>query len=299
MSENIRRQENAFKGEARTQALLADGFWVLRRSVDVDGVDFLVQTRANSANELRHRHALADTYGFVQAKFFENRNQVRIPRIYVDSGTGVRTDFFAILHTDSEDLEQVHYFFTAAEIQESFYLNENGTDYCFSITDQRDYRSFRNRPRVEIFSAMQGLMEESRREQQESLIQLFFSTYVDVRSVERGETFTYMLREVVGCRVVICTNNQTGTTRLLEPRRDLFSYSGDFSWGYAGTGPQFMSASLLGHHLGGRAPTWTERERLLRNLVQNLWGTEYNVTTEMVQSAISTPTADETPEGQA
>lgn len=114
MSHNIRRQENAYKGEMRTQALLADGFWVLRRSVDIDGVDFLVQARAESREELRQRHATMENYGFVQAKFFESRNQVRIPRVYVESHRGVRTDFFAILHTDDANGDPTHYFSTAS-----------------------------------------------------------------------------------------------------------------------------------------------------------------------------------------
>lgn len=125
------------------------------------------------------------------------------------------------------------------------------------------------------------------------MIRLFLRAYIDVRNTQEGETFTYMLQEIAGCQLVIRVNNSTGSSRLLEPRRDLFPYSGDFSWGYAGTGPQFLTVSLLGHHLGGRAPTPIERERLLRNLIQGLRDGEYNITTEMLQNAISTPTISE------
>jgi hypothetical protein len=36
-------QENGVVGEARTRAFLVDRFWVLERSVDIEGADFLIQ----------------------------------------------------------------------------------------------------------------------------------------------------------------------------------------------------------------------------------------------------------------
>ena len=50
-----KREENGKKGEARTEAFLLDSFWTMKRSVDVDGADFLVQEQTNTLEELRER----------------------------------------------------------------------------------------------------------------------------------------------------------------------------------------------------------------------------------------------------
>ena len=80
MSDLAKQQENGTKGEARTQAFLLDEFWVLRRSVDVDGADYLVQIQADTTEELEARQYSIQPFGVVQSKFFEGRNEVRLKR---------------------------------------------------------------------------------------------------------------------------------------------------------------------------------------------------------------------------
>ena len=41
----LRSMENGAIAEARTRAILLDRFWVLERSVDIDGADFIIQRR--------------------------------------------------------------------------------------------------------------------------------------------------------------------------------------------------------------------------------------------------------------
>ncbi len=42
----LKIMENGSVGEARAKAFLIDRFWILERSVDIDGADFLIQSRS-------------------------------------------------------------------------------------------------------------------------------------------------------------------------------------------------------------------------------------------------------------
>ena len=46
----LKAMENEGLGEARAKAFLMDRFWVLERSVDVEGTDYLVQRRLTAHN---------------------------------------------------------------------------------------------------------------------------------------------------------------------------------------------------------------------------------------------------------
>jgi hypothetical protein len=63
MTELAKQQENREKGETRTQAILTNAFWVLKRNVDIDGADFLIQIPAESIEELRERHKRIEILG--------------------------------------------------------------------------------------------------------------------------------------------------------------------------------------------------------------------------------------------
>ena len=43
----LKSMENGSIGEARTKELLIDRFWILERSVDVQGADFIIQRKSN------------------------------------------------------------------------------------------------------------------------------------------------------------------------------------------------------------------------------------------------------------
>ena len=96
------RQENGTLAEARTRSFLLDRFWVLERSVDVDGADFIIQRRLT-------RRSLLDRspprLGFVQAKFYsDKRTSQYIHLEYVlDRDGEPRSEFFVLCHTGTED----------------------------------------------------------------------------------------------------------------------------------------------------------------------------------------------------
>lgn len=290
MIPGIKQQENGNKGEIRTQNILLKKLWVLKRSVDVEGADFLVQLPADSIEELRDRYI--EAFGLVQAKFFEGKNQVRISRTYVEERGKPRPSFFAILHTDTLDGEPVSYFFTAAQIASFFKLSRCKECYIFRLTNTRDYSQFRNVSENNIFSKIIEGVRHSSAEKGSAVLNSFYRVNEASREFQ-SDSFVYMLRNIEGVNVVLVRheNTKTGMAKLLEPRRDIFPYSGNFSWGYIGSGPHFLCASILGHHLVHRTPTTAEREALMRNVVckfSRAPGSEniFNITTGMIESAI-------------
>lgn len=150
MSELAKREENGKKGERRTESFLLDAFWVLRRSVDVDGADFLIQEQSDTLEELRERTKTLEVLGLVQAKFFEGRNEVAVAIDYVLDSTGSpRAEFFISIHTDDMDGRHEDYFFSAEQITKAFRYRENADGskvFAFSITDDRKFEEFRNLP---------------------------------------------------------------------------------------------------------------------------------------------------------
>ncbi len=195
--------------------------------------------------------------------------------------------FFACLHTDDNEGEPIHYFFTADEIAKEWYISECGNYYCFSLTKERRYSKFKNRKKADIEKLIAIDIHRRRSNLSFFLVSRFFQSYVDVKNKRQGEKVTYLLRIVENCPVVLY-RSEDSYTRPLEPRRDLFNYSGDFRWGHKGTSAQFLCASLLGHFLGGRIPTFQERRMLLRNLVGLLTeNEEYEITEESIEIALS------------
>jgi len=61
--------QNGAIGEARTKSFLIDRFWILERSVDIEGADFIIQRRLSEKSLLDER---APRLGIVQAKFFKS-----------------------------------------------------------------------------------------------------------------------------------------------------------------------------------------------------------------------------------
>lgn len=276
-------QQNAALGASLTETALLKSFWVLKRSVDINGADFLVQQREN------HEDRTLDgpmTFGLVQAKFFEGNNQVKIARSYVEYEGNVRPDFFAFLHTLDVQKKESSYFFTASQILSRWNITEDKSSYYFSLTLERDFTDHKNLTSDEIEKLITDSLSNTSSLQNRFVLQNFFNLHVDTRSTSQG-SITYMLRTVEGCKVVIYKSQKTGSVRPLEPRRDLFPYAGDFSWGYPGTGPQFLSVSILGHHLGGsRLPSNDEIQLLTSNIIDMVKNQKYELSSEKIDELL-------------
>ena len=118
----LKIMENGSVGEARTKAFLIDRFWILERSVDVDGADFLIQRR----NAQRFTDRTPPRVGVVQAKYFQDtRTTQHIRQSYVLDEHKLPLDgFFAMLHVGSEDNGQV-YLLSARDIHATLKLSSS------------------------------------------------------------------------------------------------------------------------------------------------------------------------------
>ncbi|MGY4299767.1 hypothetical protein ACVWXN_007862 [Bradyrhizobium sp. i1.4.4] len=98
----LKIMENGSVGEARTRSFLIDRFWVLERSVDTDGADFLIQRRTTTQ---RFTDRVPPRVGVIQAKYFQDRRTTHyIPKSYVIDDKGMPLEgLFALLHVGRED----------------------------------------------------------------------------------------------------------------------------------------------------------------------------------------------------
>jgi hypothetical protein len=136
---------NGRQGEDRTRQILGKRFKYICYSIDVDGADFGVELLP-SDRIINDRNRI-QIVGRIQSKFFENNNEVKIEKKYVEDEEGVRTEIFALLHTDNGD-EEICYFFDAKEIKENFRLRDDY--YVFSLTKERQFEAFKALKKSEI-----------------------------------------------------------------------------------------------------------------------------------------------------
>jgi hypothetical protein len=102
-----KRVDNGTIGEARTKELIIDRFWVLERSIDRDGADFLIQRKLTDISSID-----PPRFGIIQSKFRESvKNIIDIKYEYVNDA------FFLLVHTGNEDYKKV-YFLKANDIKE-------------------------------------------------------------------------------------------------------------------------------------------------------------------------------------
>lgn len=247
----VKVQKHADVAINRSKAILGEHFAICQRSIDVDGVDLLVQEIEESTDwSIRSSGAIYP--GFVQVKFFQPKTQVRIDRSYVLTGNDPRPDFFVFLHSNVDNETRNHYFFTAEEVANTWSIGKNDKVFTFSVSNTTDLASVRNLSSKAIADKISSGIRKSRSQEFSGAVARFFRNRVDTRIMyEIEQDVEYLFFNVYGCSIVLYRLTESETTRLLEPRRDLFQYTGDFKWGYRGTGPQFLAASLLGHFLGG------------------------------------------------
>jgi len=117
----LKRAQNGSIGEARTRSFLLNRFWVLERSVDIDGADFLIQPRLTDRTKLELQRM-----GIVQAKFVQDgKTGLKVPKHYVLGEDGEpRGEFFLLVCTGEEDLETM-YLLTAKDVTEDFTLKDD------------------------------------------------------------------------------------------------------------------------------------------------------------------------------
>lgn len=120
----LKAAQNGSIAEARAKAFLLDRFWVLERSVDIEGADFIIQRRLTRATLMDRT---PPRLGVVQVKFFEARGTTQyIPKEYVhDSNGDARPEFFVMCHSGGED-EPILYLIPAQEVIQHFEVVSEG-----------------------------------------------------------------------------------------------------------------------------------------------------------------------------
>lgn len=288
MSDLARREENGRLGEALTEAVLLKRFWVLDRSADVDGGDFLVQKRHDSLQELRQSTKKIDSLGIVQSKFFEGRNRVEIKSHYVIDDNEPREDFFCFIFTEDEDGEDVCYFFTAHDIVNNLDLSERGGVYYFAILDSRKYESFKGLKKKLILDSIEnGMLRVEVSRNKEFLKQASFVFGNATKHFEEKPSFEYHLQVYNNVPVVICKNLSTHHDHLLEVRRDLFHCHSEYAWGNYSSSVKLLAISILTHHMDGMPPPEQAVFSLIENKLALLNSNdEHILTSEQIQSCI-------------
>lgn len=122
----VKAAQNAAKGEARSKSFLLDRFWILERSVDIHGADFIIQRRLTNENILDRN---APRFGVIQAKFTSTTSTTHYINCdyVIDSESNTRDEFFLLIHTGDEDNPQM-YFLTTEDIENNFTkVTQNGT----------------------------------------------------------------------------------------------------------------------------------------------------------------------------
>jgi hypothetical protein len=135
----LKAMQNGSIGEARARAFLLDRFWVLERSVDVDGADFIIQRRITSQTLLDRE---APRLGVVQVKFYGTAQTTHyIHKQYVADNEGKpQNEFFLLCHSGGEE-ELKAFLLTAEDITKAFQVvAESGCDkYRVALSDIGKY----------------------------------------------------------------------------------------------------------------------------------------------------------------
>ena len=134
---SFKQEKHGKKGEARTTDILLDHFIVHQIIPDIEGRDFMAELHGN----------VTPVNAIIQSKFFENGNEVIIRKEYIIDEEDVKTDFFAILHTDDNRSTPVRYFFTAKEIRDNWRSSKRKKgkkyiDYFVFKLNKRDFNNF-------------------------------------------------------------------------------------------------------------------------------------------------------------
>ncbi|PYC03757.1 hypothetical protein DMX09_16595 [Pseudomonas protegens] len=285
---------NGSIGEQKTSALLLKRFWVLKRTPDVDGADFLVQFPQTDLESIRAAAGGIQCFGIVQSKYFQKKNPVRIQKHYVLDQQVPRCEFFCLIHSQDDQGNDLTYFFSAKEIVQCF--EDRGDNYVFSVTKKRTYEKYRNLSSQVIFNSIENGMYEADVANNKVYINKIYERIVmPTQHYQEEPDFEYSLRIVEGVRLVICFDLQSSRKHLLEGRRDLHANRGEFGWGGKGTGSKFLAVSLLAHHLDGATPGENEINALLNNLIAKLdFTAEHRISSADVRLALSKVT----PQGQ-
>jgi len=131
----LKAMQNGSIGEARAKAFLLDRFWVLERSVDIEGADFIIQRRLTGRNLLDRE---APRLGVVQVKYFgTSSTQHFVHREYaIDEQNNSRDEFFVLCFLGNEESPR-SFLIQAKDLVEQFPQTAKDNNEGFSISYQQ------------------------------------------------------------------------------------------------------------------------------------------------------------------
>ena len=120
----VKRAHNGIIGESRTKSFLIDRFWILERSVDIEGADFIIQRKLVDTSILDNR---PPRFGIIQSKFSQDENTQHILKneYVTDKQGNPNMEFFLVVNIGFED-SQMMCLLSANDIIGNFKLN-NGS----------------------------------------------------------------------------------------------------------------------------------------------------------------------------
>ena len=132
----LKSMQNGSIGEIRTKSFLIDRFWILERSVDIHGADFLIQRRLHERNIL---DVEPPRFGVVQSKFSQDQKIYHyINKEWIlDENIDPQLEFFLLIHT-GEDEQRKMFLLTSRDISEYFEINSENK---FVVPSQKVFAS--------------------------------------------------------------------------------------------------------------------------------------------------------------
>lgn len=194
---------NGAQGEDRTRQILGKYFIYNKKSVDEDGVDFEVQLFPE--NGRFGNYDKIEVRARVQAKFFENNNEVKIAKEYVEDTEGLRTDFFALLHTDI-DGKEICFFFTSKDIKEKLKIRPDKKTrkeyYVFSLSKNNQFEEFRGYSKNEINQKIEEGIRNTEEYRNQKYIQEIGNKYTNPVKTIFENNNRQLFKEIAGKHIV-------------------------------------------------------------------------------------------------
>lgn len=138
---------NGQQGETRSAAILGKRFHIFKGTVDVQGIDLMVEIIPETMYDLQLSKNKIKVFGLVQCKYFQKGTTLKIDVDYVEDEDGIITNFFALIHTTDDREIDHYYFFTAQDIKEKFSMSHDRRGnlyYTFRVSKKNNFESHRN-----------------------------------------------------------------------------------------------------------------------------------------------------------
>ena len=154
-SDGIKRAHNGTIGESRTKSFLIDRFWVLERSADIDGADFIIQRKLKGQSILNDK---PPRFGIIQSKFSQNKNTThKLKKDYVvDKKGNPHLEFFLIINVGFEDSQEMCLLSANEIIQENFTINEKNE---FEIYTNKIIQKFKIKKRKRCLDSIENSLK--------------------------------------------------------------------------------------------------------------------------------------------